>query len=230
MIKLADILNEGKQVGILYHYTENWLLQQIIESNTLLSPVSFTRSKDKTTVFWIGEEFALVIEGNKLSNNFKIRPYQSRDEEDNYFDEMEERVDKNIVDFENYENNAWERKVKIIESFVDEYFDDLTKETERGLKVVSKDLIEAKFYSKFGTNRFLKDEVSLFTAMIKEITEKRIGGKLVPNEPFEETINPLPEKTARTKFEKKLVKDIILEEEELKKKMTFEEKFKEQNE
>jgi hypothetical protein len=102
MIKLADILNEGKQVGILYHYTENWLLQQIIESNTLLSPVSFTRSKDKTTVFWIGAECALVIDGNKLSNNYKIRPYQSRDEEDNYFDEMEERVDKNITDLNKY--------------------------------------------------------------------------------------------------------------------------------
>ena len=102
MIKLADILNEGKQVGILYHYTENWLLQQIIESNTLLSPVSFTRSKDKTTVFWIGAECALVIDGNKLSNNYKIRPHQSRDEEGNYFDEMEERVDKNVTDLNKY--------------------------------------------------------------------------------------------------------------------------------
>ena len=36
MIKLVDILKEiteGKQVGTLYHYTENWLLKQIIETN-----------------------------------------------------------------------------------------------------------------------------------------------------------------------------------------------------
>jgi hypothetical protein len=102
MIKLINLLNEGKQVGILYHYTENWLLQQIIESNTLLAPVSFTRSKDKETVFWIGAECSLVIDGDKLSNNYKIKPYQSYDEEGNYFDEMEERVDKNIIDLNKY--------------------------------------------------------------------------------------------------------------------------------
>jgi hypothetical protein len=59
MIKLINILkeiNEGKQVGILYHYTENWLLEKIIKSNKLISPVSFTRSKDKETVFWINAE------------------------------------------------------------------------------------------------------------------------------------------------------------------------------
>ena len=72
MIKLLDILNEAKQVGILYHYTENWLLKQIIESNTLLAPVSFTRSKDKKTVSWINVEAALVIDGDKLSTKYKI--------------------------------------------------------------------------------------------------------------------------------------------------------------
>ena len=102
MIKLVDILNEGKQVGILYHYTENWLLQQIIESNTLLAPISFTRSKDKKTVSWIDAEVALVIDGDKLSTKYKIRPYQDRDEEGRFFDEMEERVDKNIVDLDKY--------------------------------------------------------------------------------------------------------------------------------
>jgi hypothetical protein len=43
VIKLINILKEiteGKQVGILYHYTENWLLKQIIKTNTLLAPVS----------------------------------------------------------------------------------------------------------------------------------------------------------------------------------------------
>ena len=102
MIKLSDLLNEGKQVGTLYHYTENWLLKKIIESNTLLAPVSFTRSKDKETVFWIGAEAALVIDGDKLSNNYKIRPYQSYDEEERFFDEMEERVDKNIINLDRY--------------------------------------------------------------------------------------------------------------------------------
>jgi len=102
MIKLTDILREAKQVGTLYHYTEKWLLKQIIESNTLLAPVSFTRSKDKKTVFWIGAECALVVNGDKLSNIYKIRPYQSHDEEGRFFDEMEERVDKNITSLNKY--------------------------------------------------------------------------------------------------------------------------------
>jgi hypothetical protein len=102
MIKLTDILREAKQVGTLYHYTEKWLLKQIIESNTLRSPVSFTRSKDKKTVFWIGAECALVVNGDKLSNTYKIRPYQSHDEEGRFFDEMEERVDKNITSLNKY--------------------------------------------------------------------------------------------------------------------------------
>lgn len=102
MIKLTDLLNEAKQVGTLYHYTENWLLEKIVESNTLLAPVSFTRSKNKETVFWIGAEAALVIDGDKLSNNYKIRPYQSHDEEGRFFDEMEERVDKNIINLDKY--------------------------------------------------------------------------------------------------------------------------------
>jgi len=102
MIKLLDILKEAKQVGIVYHFTENWLLEKIIESNTLLAPISFTRSKDKKTVSWIDAEVALVIDGDKLSTKYKIRPYQDRDEEGRFFDEMEERVDKNIVDLDKY--------------------------------------------------------------------------------------------------------------------------------
>jgi len=105
VIKLSDILKEiteGKQVGTLYHYTQNWLLKKIIETNTLLAPVSFTRSKDKETVFWVGAESSLVIDGDKLSTRYKIRPYQSYDEEGRFFDEMEERVDKNIINLDQY--------------------------------------------------------------------------------------------------------------------------------
>jgi hypothetical protein len=38
-------------------------LEKIIKSNKLISPVSFTRSKDKETVFWINAEAVLVIDG-----------------------------------------------------------------------------------------------------------------------------------------------------------------------
>jgi hypothetical protein len=114
MIKLVDILNEGKQVGILYHYTENWLLQQIIESNTLLAPVSFTRRQSNWVRDFTNGESIIVIDGDKLSNNYKIRPYQDISPFlDNYDDEFpsfkggkneeyEERVDKNITNLNKY--------------------------------------------------------------------------------------------------------------------------------
>ena len=97
-----DDLKEAKQVGILYHYTENWLLEQIIKSNTLQAPVSFTRSKDKKTVSWLGAECSLVIDGDKLSNNYKISPYRDSDGGENPFDEMEERVNKDITNLNKY--------------------------------------------------------------------------------------------------------------------------------
>ena len=76
MIKLIDILKEAKQVGILYHYTENWLLKQIIETNTLLAPVSFTRRQSNWVRDFTNGESIIVIDGNRLSNNYKIKPYQ----------------------------------------------------------------------------------------------------------------------------------------------------------
>ena len=68
----------------------------------LEGPVSFTRSKDKKIVSWIGAECSLVIDGDKLSTKYKIRPYQDRDEEGRFFDEMEERVDTNITNLNQY--------------------------------------------------------------------------------------------------------------------------------
>jgi hypothetical protein len=117
MIKLIDILKEiteGKQVGTLYHYTENWLLKQIIETNTLLAPVSFTRRQSDWVRQFTNGESIIVVDGDKLSNNYKIRPYQdinpylgNYDDESPSFEggkneEYEERVDKNITNLNKY--------------------------------------------------------------------------------------------------------------------------------
>lgn len=117
MIKLVDLLNEineGKQVGTLYHYTENQLLKQIIETNTLLAPVSFTRRQSDEVRQFTGGESIMVIDGDKLSNNYKIRPYQDINPfldkelykllsfEGGKNEEYEERVDKNITNLNKY--------------------------------------------------------------------------------------------------------------------------------
>ena len=117
MIKLVDILNEGKQVGILYHWTDFLNLYSIINSNSLKSNIttdfnskrltkseekciSFTRSKNKSQ-FLISQDSqcALILDGNILSNNYKISPHHDvnphyGDDEDDYevYDEMEERI------------------------------------------------------------------------------------------------------------------------------------------
>lgn len=114
MIKLIDLLNEGKQVGILYHYTENWLLKQIIETNTLLAPISFTRHQSDWVRQFTDGESIIVIDGDKLSNNYKVKPYQDinpylADADDEFpsfkggkNEEYEERVDKNITNLNKY--------------------------------------------------------------------------------------------------------------------------------
>ena len=88
MIKLLDILKEAKQAGILYHYTMLDRLKNIIISNTLEAStpedtgsthkdysgpaISFTRTKYKPQSIVTNEsDAALVIDGNKLSNNYK---------------------------------------------------------------------------------------------------------------------------------------------------------------
>ena len=80
-------INEGKNVGILYHYTDDESILSILETNTLKanhndydSPnsVSFTRNKNfhSNKYRTMDDSFRLVIDGDKLSNNYKVKPYQ----------------------------------------------------------------------------------------------------------------------------------------------------------
>lgn len=121
-------LNEGKQVGTLYHWTDFESLYHIINSNLLISNettddeskrtksekkcISFTRSKNKSQ-FLIAQEgqCALIIDGDKLSNNYKINPhhdinphfYGNDEFDEEQYDEMEERVcGKDIKNLSNY--------------------------------------------------------------------------------------------------------------------------------
>jgi hypothetical protein len=102
MIKLVDLLNEAIQGNVLYHYTEEWQLKKIIESNILKGPVSLTRSKDSIVKDWMGNVPIIVLDKDKLRTNYKIKPYQSYDDEGNFEDEMEEVIDKNITNLDKY--------------------------------------------------------------------------------------------------------------------------------
>ena len=94
-----NIIKQAKQVGILYHYTTIYKLFQILKSNKLQSHkwkyrgsqwsqykynnspetkqvVCFTRNKNFHNSADLGTILTtrLVIDGNKLSNNYKIKP------------------------------------------------------------------------------------------------------------------------------------------------------------
>ena len=115
MIKLKDILKEAKQVGIIYHYTTFEAGLKILQSNQLKSDhtaestnakpvfgISFTRDKrfnnanravDFTnSSFGRTPQLRFTIDGNKLSNKFKVQPYSQGG-----------RFDKGKKDFESEE-------------------------------------------------------------------------------------------------------------------------------
>ncbi len=88
MIKLTNLI-EGKQVGIIYHFTNKKGLDGILKSNSIkcseetykgndLYFVSFTRNKNfhkKGMSFDVKIEYRISIDGNKLSNKYKIKPF-----------------------------------------------------------------------------------------------------------------------------------------------------------
>jgi len=93
-MKFKNYLKEAKQIGILYHYTKISGLFSILKSNKLkvgLSPsyltrdkvsyvVSMTRDKNFHKInrdFIGGVEVRLVLDGDRLSNKYKIKPYQA---------------------------------------------------------------------------------------------------------------------------------------------------------
>lgn len=84
---IKEVLQEAKQVGTLYHYTKFDLAQQIINSGVLKGTpdLSFTRDKNfHRTYRNIGAKgkgmiaVRFTIDGNKLSNKYKIEPFADR--------------------------------------------------------------------------------------------------------------------------------------------------------
>lgn len=117
---LLNKLDEGKQVGSLYHFTLLKNLSSIIQNNTLIASnttdfinkklklqcISLTRTPNKKQFSISNEsECILILDGDKLSNNYKITPYHDPNQyyfSDEEYDEMEERICKDIVNLSKY--------------------------------------------------------------------------------------------------------------------------------
>jgi hypothetical protein len=116
------ILNEGKQVGTLYHFTDVDALLGILKSNKMLTVprkgmgddpnfyyASFTRNKNmflNKPKLYTDIEVALVLDGDMLSNKYKFEPFSSSETSK---PEYEERIkipatsnNKNIEDIKKY--------------------------------------------------------------------------------------------------------------------------------
>jgi hypothetical protein len=106
MIKLLNILKEAKQVGILYHFTPFKGILGILKTNILkvgddsnfetggnTGNISLTRDKNLNYF-----NYRITLDGNKLSNNYKITPYSYGIEAG----EAEESVNRDIKNITNY--------------------------------------------------------------------------------------------------------------------------------
>lgn len=82
LIENEKQLTESKQVGTLYHLTNLDGIEFIMKNNKLIRKlydgISFTRNKMLN--FYVGHPsglyFKLIIDGDKLSDNYKIEPFK----------------------------------------------------------------------------------------------------------------------------------------------------------
>lgn len=124
-------LEEGKQVGPLYHYTSADGLKGILSSNRInaseeyylgnnLYYISFTRNKNfhnKGYKFGVKTEYRITLDGNKLSNRYKIIPFAYKpgwNYEDNWeYDWLEDEPENVVRDFFNNTGDYDEQEERI---------------------------------------------------------------------------------------------------------------------
>ena len=124
-------LEEGKQVGPLYHYTSADGLKGILSSNSInaseeyylgndLHYISFTRNKNfhnKGTKFGVKTEYRITLDGDKLSNRYKITPFAYKpgwNYEDNWeYDWLEDEPESVVRDFFNNTGDYDEQEERI---------------------------------------------------------------------------------------------------------------------
>ena len=82
---VENILKEAKQVGILYHATTLEGLKGILESDKIQADYyssgcsdGISTSRDKT--YFYQAPVQLILDGNKLSNKYKLEPYTAFDD------------------------------------------------------------------------------------------------------------------------------------------------------
>ena len=81
MKSFRQFISEGKQVGIVYHYTTVDILSRILADDSLRgggNGISVTRDQNFHKHYRIGmkgRQCRLELDGDEISNRYKVRPY-----------------------------------------------------------------------------------------------------------------------------------------------------------
>jgi hypothetical protein len=100
MIKLIDLLKEAKQVGTLYHFTPLSNLKSILANRHLFNndegqiSTSIRANMGTRGFYSMGKNpiARIMLDGDKISNKYKIRPFSHGGDEDNPEDLGEEQI------------------------------------------------------------------------------------------------------------------------------------------
>lgn len=111
MIKLLDLLNEAKQIGNLYHFTALKNIIPILESQVLIpngeGQISTSRRPNMDVSGFMKMQMGksniarLMLDGDKISNKYKIRPFVYFDD-DEYIDGEDLGEEQIIVNRKNF--------------------------------------------------------------------------------------------------------------------------------
>jgi hypothetical protein len=105
MVRFKEFISEAKQVGDLYHYTSYENAPKILKADSLqigkTGHISLTRNKNlhmQSTTGLGGTRVRLTIDGDKLSEKYKIRPYKYHSMDVDAGDESEENISRRHID------------------------------------------------------------------------------------------------------------------------------------
>ncbi len=144
-------IESAKQIGTLYHLTNLTGLNGILKTNSIKSSnlydgISFTRDKMLNSYKSRNRNlfFKLLIDGNKLSENFKIDPYQYIQENGRILFESEEFIKiKELKDLNKYLIGIafiYDNWKPFEQKFKDSDLDDIIVE-DRDIKYKKKDIL-----------------------------------------------------------------------------------------
>lgn len=143
MIKLLDILYEAKQVGNIYHFTPLHNITQMLGQGYIRpneeKQISTTRDAKSDVYIFLGEEnnvARLMLDGNKISNNYQIKPFKHFQDTGGK-DEYEEQI---IINGKNFNFIPY---LKRIDLFI---INSKDKEISKVIKILQKANIPYKEY------------------------------------------------------------------------------------